>query len=503
MAAFFGANEIWERRDTDGREPVILVGVRETNVDDPVKEEEFRHSLEELAELSKACGMEPVDTVTQSLARVNVGLYVGAGKGEEIRVIAEAFDAKRVIFNDTLSPSQIRNLQKLLKLPVMDRTALILEIFERRARTREARLQVELAKLRYLKPRLIGMWETQNRQGGASGAMSAKGEGETQLEIDRRTIDHRLSELSRELKNVSRERATQRKKRQGSGLPLVSLVGYTNAGKSTIMNAMLAQYSSETAGEGVSGRAEKDARKTRLASLEAARGASSSRTCLRPLRGYVHKSEKTEKRQVFEADMLFATLDTTVRRIPVSRGKEFLLSDTVGFIHKLPTSLIEAFKSTLEEVTQADLLVQVVDGSDPHCRKHIEVTKKIIMEIGAGHIPMITVFNKADLLDPPAAYPIKGAIEQSVDGVSNVNLYLCAKERSSIELLCEEIFEILHAERVTKTFLIPYERGHIVSFLMDKAVVLSTEYTEEGTKITVECDRATAEKAQNMIADCC
>ena len=459
MAAFFGANEIWERRAEDGRETVILVGVRETNAEDPVKEEEFRHSLSELAELSKACGMEPADTVTQSLARINVSLYVGAGKGEEIRTIAEAFDAKRVIFNDTLSPSQIRNLQKRLKLPVMDRTALILEIFERRARTREARLQVELAKLRYLKPRLIGMWETQNRQGGASGAMSAKGEGETQLEIDRRTIDHRLSELSKELKNVSRERATQRKKRRGSGLPLVSLVGYTNAGKSTIMNAMLARYPSDASAE-----------------------------------------TTAEKRQVLEADMLFATLDTTVRRIAVSRGKEFLLSDTVGFIHKLPTSLVEAFKSTLEEVTQADLLVQVVDGSDPHCRGHIEVTKKIIAEIGAGHIPMITVFNKADLMDPPVAYPMMGSVEQSVAGTSNVNLYLCAKERESIEFLCGEIFEILHAERITKTFLIPYERGHIVSFLMESAVVLDTAYTEKGTRITVECDRAAAERVEKALS---
>ena len=178
MAAFFGADEIWERNDRDGREAVVLVGVRETNAEKPVPEEEFQHSLSELAELAKACGMEPVDTVTQSLAHISAGLYVGSGKGEEIKVIAEMFGAKRVIFNDTLSPSQIRNLQKLLGLPVMDRTALILEIFERRARTREARLQVELAKLRYLKPRLIGMWETQNRQGGASGSMSAKGEGE-------------------------------------------------------------------------------------------------------------------------------------------------------------------------------------------------------------------------------------------------------------------------------------------------------------------------------------
>ena len=458
MADFFGASDIWKTYDGDDREPVILVGVRETDVEKPVSEEEFRHSLEELAELAKACEMNPVDTVTQPLSHINTGLYVGSGKAEEIRISAEMFGAERVIFNDTLSPSQIRNLQKILKLPVMDRTALILEIFERRARTREARLQVELAKLRYLKPRLIGMWETQNRQGGASGSMSAKGEGETQLEIDRRTIDHRLSELTKELKGVSRERATQRKKRQGSGLPLVSLVGYTNAGKSTIMNAMLAQYSSDAAPEGV-----------------------------------------PDKRQVFEANMLFATLDTTVRRITVARGQEFLLSDTVGFIHKLPTSLVEAFKSTLEEVTQADLLVQVVDGSDPHCRKHIEVTKRIITEIGAGHIPMITVYNKADLCDPPAAHPVVGAIEQTVDGVNNVNLYLCAKESSSIECLCKTIFDILHAKRTIRTFLIPYDRGSVVSFLMERSVVLQTEYTAEGTKITAECDKATAEQVEKML----
>ena len=431
MAAFFGANEIWKTYEGDGREPVILVGVRELDAKEPVSEEEFRHSLSELAELAKACEMNPVDTITQPLAHINTGLYVGAGKADEIRVCAEMFEAERVIFNDTLSPSQIRNLQKLLKLPVMDRTALILEIFERRARTREARLQVELAKLRYLKPRLIGMWETQNRQGGASGSMSAKGEGETQLEIDRRTIDHRISELAKELKGVSRERATQRKKRQGSGLPLVSLVGYTNAGKSTIMNAMLAQYSSDMA--------------------------------------------------------------------TVSRGQEFLLSDTVGFIHKLPTSLVEAFKSTLEETTQADLLVQVVDGSDPHCRKHIEVTKRIITEIGAGHVPMITVYNKADLCDPPAAHPVTGAVEQTVDGITNVNLYLCAKESSSIDCLCKTIFDILHAKRAVRTFLIPYDRGSLVSLLMEQSVVLQTEYTAEGTKITAECDQATADQVEKAL----
>ena len=181
------------------------------------------------------------------------------------------------------------------------------------------------------------------------------------------------------------------------------------------------------------------------------------------------------------------------------RGQEFLLSDTVGFIHKLPTSLVEAFKSTLEEVTQADLLVQVVDGSDPHCRNHIEVTKSIIAEIGAGHIPMITVFNKADLCDPPAAHPVTGAIEQTVDGITNVNLVLCAKEKSSIDCLCKTIFDILHAKRTVRTFLVPYDRGNVVSFLMERSVVLETEYTEEGTKITAECDQTTADQAEKEL----
>jgi len=237
MAAFFGADEIWKRHDDDIKEPVVLAGVRETSGPDALmSEEDYQHSLDELA---KACMMDPKAVVTQQMPRVNAGLYVGSGKAEEIRITAAETGASRVIFNDTLSPSQIRNLQKTLELPVMDRTALILEIFERRARSREARLQVELAKLNYLKPRLIGMWETQNRQGGASGSMSAKGEGETQLEIDRRTIDHRLAELRREIRSVAKERDLRRKKRVESGLPLVSLVGYTNAGKSTVMNSKI------------------------------------------------------------------------------------------------------------------------------------------------------------------------------------------------------------------------------------------------------------------------
>ena len=456
MAVLFGADDILSRRTGAGeKEPVILAGVWKTTGRDFASEDDFLHSLDELRELALACGMEPLATVTQQLPGIDKALYVRSGKAEEIALAASELGAVRVIFNDTLSPSQLRNLQKLLKVPVMDRTRLILEIFETRARTREAKLQVELAKLQYLTPRLIGMWETQNRQGGASGSMSTRGEGEKQLEIDRRTVDHRLSELRRELSDVTRERETQRKKRRMSRLPVVALIGYTNAGKSTIMNAMLDRWPSDT---------------------------------------------DAEDRKVFEADMLFATLDTTVRRIRVEKGREFLLSDTVGFIHRLPTALVEAFHSTLEEVAEADLLLQVVDSSDAHHMDHIAVTRQTVAELGAGHIPMITVFNKSDLREEASPYPRRGLIETSAGGERNENIYISAKEPASIELLTSVILEKLESGDVTEEFLIPYTKGNVQAFLTENARVSDIEYLNEGTKMTVSCGREIAERARKMLS---
>ena len=452
MAAFFGADEIWTRDTGSGKsERVILAGVWVTIGDEFLSEEDFEHSLDELGELAKACGMEPVGTVTQKLPLPDPSTYVREGKAEEIRLFADELGAERVIFDDTLSPSQLRNLQRVVKLPVTDRTRLILEIFEKRARTREAKLQVELAKLGYLKPRLIGLWETQNRQGGASGSMSSKGEGETQLEIDRRTIDHRLTELRKELKLVSRERETQKKKRKASRMPLVSLIGYTNAGKSTILNEMIRRWGAE---------------------------------------------EDAEKRKVFEADMLFATLDTTVRKIEPERGRAFLLSDTVGFIHRLPTSLVEAFRSTLEEAKEADLLVQVVDSSDPYCKDHIRVTQETIRELGASHIPMITVYNKSDLKDSSMEYPRRGMKEQTIEGVRNEIIYISAKEPGSIEMLTQVILERLEAGYLERTYIIPYDRGDVLAFLMENARVEILDYLAEGTSIKINCSKEVAKKAE-------
>ncbi len=423
---------------------VLLAGVWETGTREYLSQEDFDHSMDELEELTKACYLQPVGRVTQQLDRIVSATYMGAGKVDELKSYAAALDAEQVVFNDSLSPSQIRNLQEMLGMPVMDRTSLILDIFQRRARSRESRLQVELARLQYLKPRLIGMWETQNRQGGASGSMSSKGEGETQLEIDRRTIDGRLAKLRSELRVVERERNTQRKKRKGMRIPLVAMVGYTNAGKSTIMNAFVDRYTGKNA----------------------------------------------QERRVFEADMLFATLDTTVRRIETGSNRDFLLSDTVGFIRKLPTSLVEAFKSTLEEMKEADLLLHVVDCSDPYARDMIATTRDTIVELGAGHIPMITVYNKADMCEPAVRYPRRGVQERTASGDLADSIYISAKDHDSLDMLRDMILEKVYTEYEETEVLIPYDRGDLISFLIKNAQVLSMEYPAEGTLMKVRAHGA-------------
>lgn len=452
----FNINEISElfRLDREETVRVICAGVFETGRGKAGIYEDFLYSMQELEELCKACGLSPVSRVTQNLDHAGSGLYVGPGKVEELRELAADVDAEAVIFNDSLSPAQFRNLQKELGMPVLDRTALILEIFRSRAKTRESMLQVDYARLSYIRTRLVGMWDTLGRKGGASGAMSSRGEGETQLELDRRNIDTRLAELRRELKDVAEERRLRSRRRRRSSYPLVSLIGYTNAGKSTIMNALLERYGAEDtfvkAGEG--------------------------------------NASAENPKKVFEADMLFATLDSSVRRISPGKSRDFLLSDTVGFIHKLPTTLVEAFKSTLEEAAEADLLILVADCSDPHFRSHLEVTENILTELGAGGIPRITVYNKADLCDPPVIYPRRGDETRGAGrkGEPGKSIYICAKDPDSVDMLTELICTELYGKRRKAEFLIPYDRGSLVHELMESTDVISTEYTGEGTKLTVE-----------------
>lgn len=416
------------------KERAIIVGVDLGTSDD------FDESMEELEALAEACNMEVVCVVTQKMPAIHHSLYIGTGKVEEVREYVKNLWADVVIFADTLTPSQLRNLQQELDTAVMDRTNLILEIFSKRARTREARLQVEVASLQYLLPRLVGMHEALSRQGGGSG-LSNKGAGEKKLELDRRKIEHRLAQLRRELEDVTKDRQTQRKQRAASGIPRVALVGYTNAGKSTMMNRMLASYGG------------------------------------------------SEEKQVMEKDMLFATLETTVRNIQIDRNRKLLLSDTVGFINHLPHGLVKAFRSTLEEACEADLILNVIDASDASHKNHIKVTEETLKDLDAGDIPMIYVYNKADKCMEEPLPVIRGEDK----------IYLSAKSGEGIPELVDLIFKKLHAGHLEAEFLVPYTDGKAVSHIMQNAVVKETSYEENGTLLKVSCDLAIYRQYKNYL----
>lgn len=416
---------------------------------------DFSRSMKELEGLCEACEMEVVGQITQALERAEKGTYMGSGKVAELAEAVNTLEATMVVFNDSLTPSQLRNLSDIVGCAVMDRSTLILEIFGRRATTREAQLQVAVASLQYMLPRLVGLHEALSRQGGGSGAMSNKGAGETKLELDRRRLEARLTELRRELKTVAAERETQRKKRSTSGCIRVALVGYTNAGKSTLLNGLIELESVKTLGDNV-----------QRGSVDAI------------------ERERVEERKVMEKDMLFATLDTTVRRIEVEGHQPLLVSDTVGFIDKLPHHLVEAFSSTLEEACEADVLLQVVDASDEDHKRHIEVTTSTLEELGAGSIPMIYVYNKADRCNNITELPL---IKK--DG-NEVRIYLSAKSGLGLDELLDLIEEAVSDDFVTCEMLIPFSAGSVVSYLKDNAVILSTEYLAEGTKISVKCSKA-------------
>lgn len=415
---------------------VLLVGV-DFHTDD-----HFADAMEELRSLAQAGGREPVGMITQSLSAVNKPFYIGPGKVEEVRREAQRLGAESVIFDNTLSPLQIRNLQNEIDLPVEDRTSLILDIFHERARSREAMLQVEAARLQYMLPRLVGLHDALGRQGGTSGSLSNKGAGEKQIELDRRRLEHRLAELRKELKEIGRQRVTQRKKRSTSGIPRVALVGYTNAGKSTLMNALI-----EFCG-------------------------------------------RSEEKKVEEKDMLFATLDTTVRQIAPEGCHTILLSDTVGFISRLPHQLIEAFHSTLEEAALADLLIQVVDCADPHYKEHIRTTQETLKELNAGDIPMIYVYNKADK-------------RQEADGeiphVSENRITMSAAKRIGIEELLQMIEKVISAGYRECDMLIPYQESALVPYFKQQGSLRAIEYTQDGTMVHVVCPVSDYEKYRQYI----
>ncbi len=419
--------EIDDILDSSEKERAVIVGLCVG------QDRQFDHSMEELISLCEACNMEVIAMLTQALPAPHQALYIGTGKVQEVIDTCVTLDADVVVFDNALSPSQVRNLSVEIDKPILDRTALILEIFSDRAKTREAKLQVELARLQYLLPRLAGMGTALSRQGGGSGSRSNKGAGEKKLELDRRHIEHRITECKRELEVVKKNRITQRKSRKNSAIPQVSLVGYTNAGKSTIMNQLLSFYgNSEIA--------------------------------------------HNEHKLVLQKDMLFATLETTIRKITPPNKSPFYLSDTVGFIDKLPHNLVDAFRSTLEEACEADLLLQVVDVSDPYYKDQMRVTNETLAELGAGHIPQIIVYNKADNVpDIP-----------NIPRVGKHQIHMAARSGVGIPELMEMIMSEVYGNLFCAKVLLPYTEGSLYSLMQKEANILSQEYREDGIYLELE-----------------
>ena len=400
------------------RKRVIIVGININNKNN------FEESIIELKNLCIACDIEIVGEMEQNLKKINPTFYMGSGKIEELRDLIEEMNAEIIVFNNELSASQIKNIEEEVKCNVIDRTALILDIFANRAKTREAKLQVEVARLQYELPRLIGANENLGRQSGGVGTKN-RGAGETKLELDRRRIEDRIASLNKELEILKYQRNTQKNKRKKSSIPNVALVGYTNAGKSSVMNVLVEKF--------------------------------------------INKEDK----KVFEKNMLFATLETYVRNIKLHNNKSFLLYDTVGFVGDLPHNLVKAFRSTLEEVCDADLLVHIIDISNPNYKNQIDVTNETLSQIGADNIPMIYVYNKIDLID--------------LDKLDNNKILISAKRDIGIDRLIESICEKVFEDYIRFKLKIPYSEGKMISNIMENATILDSEYIEDGVILNIEC----------------
>lgn len=397
----------------------ILVGLR--------LEEDITDSMEELEGLAEAAGASVLGQMIQAADRPNTATLIGKGKVEELAELVKAMEADMVVFNDELTGMQLRNLEDALGVRVIDRTILILDIFASRASSREGKLQVELAQLKYRLPRLTGFGKSLSRLGGGIGT---RGPGEKKLETDRRHIERRMTDIKAELSQLKNTRSVQRSRREKNRIPVVALIGYTNSGKSALMNRLLSV-------------AERDGK------------------------------------TVFEKDMLFATLDVQQRKVDLENGRQFILIDTVGFVSKLPHSLVEAFKATLEEVTYADLLLHVVDASYENYGFHIQVTDKVMEEIGAGNKEKILVFNKIDLPH-----------DHIIPEVGRENIEISAKEGTNLDALIEKIEEKIFGDMVDAKFLIPYDRGDLTSYLCEEAEVKATDYRENGTYLEVSLKEA-------------
>lgn len=398
----------------------ILVGLQ--------RNEDISYSMEELKGLAEAANAEVLGQMIQNLERPNTATLIGKGKVEELAEMVKNMEADTVIFNDELTGMQLRNLEDAVGVRVIDRTILILDIFADRATSKEGKLQVELAQLQYRMPRLTGFGKSLSRLGGGIGT---RGPGEKKLETDRRHIERRMYDIKAELAQLKNTRGVQRARREKSEIPVVALVGYTNSGKSALMNRILSM---------------------------------------------TEKEDKT----VFEKNMLFATLDTQQRSVVLDSNHQFILVDTVGFVSKLPHSLVEAFKATLEEVVYADLLVHVVDSAFENYDFQIDVTNKVLAEIGAAGKEKIMAYNKIDLIGENSVIPFPGTD----------SIFISAKYGQNIDELLEKIKQSIFKDEVSARLLIPYAKGDVSSYLCEKAKVNVMEYREDGTYFEVELKAA-------------
>lgn len=402
----------------------ILVGLHVTDQNKPEYKADLEPSMKELKELAKAADVEVLGLLVQNRPSVDVTFYIGKGKTEEIKELAQTMEANIIIFNNELSGAQIRNLEEEIGINVIDRTMLILDIFAKRALTREGRLQVELAQLKYRLPRLKGIGSQMSRAGAGIGA---RGPGEKKLETDRRHIKDQIHEIQQELKDIIKNREVQRSARIKAKLPIIAMVGYTNAGKSTLTNVLMSSH-----------------------------------------------KDFEETKQVFVKDMLFATLDVSLRKGSLPNGEDYLLTDTVGFVSDLPHDLVDAFKATLEEVTFADLLVHVIDASNLDHKLQIDTTMSVLKELGADNKPIIHAFNKIDKID----------YEKTFVDVDN-KIYLSAKTGYNMELLLERIQEEISNNKHIVNFKIPFERGDVVSYLHKNYKIENEEYVEDGVSLSL------------------
>lgn len=417
----------------DYSEKAILVGIEDED------------NLNELEELADACGVLIVGKVVQRKAKIDPAFYVGSGKVDEIGLLCQTYRANVVIFDDELTASQVRNIEEAAGVKVIDRTTLILEIFARRARSKEAKIQVEMAQLKYRLPRLAGLGMVLSRTGGGIGT---RGPGEKKLEVDRRHIKDRIYELKKELEKIRSVRETQRVRR--SDMPKVSIIGYTNAGKSTLRNKL----------------------------CEVAM-----------------PKEIAVKEKVYEADMLFATLDVTTRAVMLPDSRIVSVTDTVGFIKKLPHDLIEAFKSTLEEVRVSDLLIHVVDMSSNDIEGQIETVQNVLKELNSYDKPTLLVLNKIDLASEETVCNIKGTYKNTI--------CISAKYGTNINVLLDRISEMLPQKLKKTEYLIPYDEQKIVAFLHRNCHIEKEEYRDEGTYIIALVDEETYNKCIKYQYDTC